>query len=601
MTHGPLLQLIPRYQMLEGGPVAIVMSRLSDGLIVQANDAYFRVTGYTREETLGASATSLRLWADTKARAQMVAAMKSAGYQYNLAIDLRRKSGEIIEVLCSAHIMSDPGEPHILTIINDLRDMDGSVSGLVREREHLDFVEVAGQTGFWNLDSVSGQLSWSYGMELLYGLPKGGFKGTVEDFVQRIHPDDVARNLRERQQAIDSRQPFDIKFRIVRTDGAVRWVISRGAARFNASGALVGASGLQVDITEQVEREQQMRLQTQVMKNMAEGVLMVSADTAAIVYANPRFEQMLGYAGGQLVGLPVSAINASSEHDPVALANTIVQALHVHGEWRGELKNRCADGREIWTRCTVSTMLYEGMGRVWVAVHSDITEQRLAQHARDNAFAQLRRLSLNIQDSIEAERLAVSREVHDQLGAALTGMRMKLESLAASLGAEGQELAADLLAVADTARTTQIAARDICTRLRPQVLDDMGLVETCRWYLGDWSQQVGIATRSHFARLRAEPDGHVATDMFRVLQELLTNVARHAGATRVRVSLSGGPQGLTLRVDDNGHGFAPAHSPHGFGLMGVRERVRHHAGSLQLDSGPTGTRVTVTMQNRTVA
>jgi two-component system sensor histidine kinase UhpB len=344
-----------------------------------------------------------------------------------------------------------------------------------------------------------------------------------------------------------------------------------------------------------------MRLQTEVMKNMAEGVLMVSAESGAIVYANPRLEQMLGYAAGQLLGQPVSHINARSAGDPVATANAIRLALHQHGEWRGELKNRCADGREIWTRCTASAMQHEGLGRVWVAVHSDITEQRLAQDARDNAFAQLRRLSLNIQDSLEAERLAVSREVHDQLGAALTGIRMKLESLAARLDNAGLVQAADLLAVAGTARATQIAARDICTRLRPQVLDDMGLVATLRWYLGDWSQQVGIATRGRFAMLRSEPDGRVATDMFRVLQELLTNVARHAAATQVRVSLSGGPQGLTLRVADNGCGFVPAHSPSGFGLMGMQERVRHHAGSFTLDSGPTGTRITVSMQNRTLA
>jgi PAS domain S-box-containing protein len=465
---------------------------------------------------------------------------------------------------------------------------------------HQELAEETAKMGVWDMDAASGKVDWSYGMELIYGLPKGGFKGTVQDFIQRIHPDDVARNLRESQQALDAKQPFDITFRILRADGAVRWVNSRGSARWGYQGAFLGACGIQLDISEQVERDQQMRLQAQVIANMAEGVVMVQADSGTIAYANPRFEQMLGFARGGMVGLHISAINAHADQSPQEVARFIMAELHRHGQWRGEVKNRCADGRELWTTCTVSEFVREDLGKVWISVHTDINDQRQAQHARDEALAQLRRLSLNIQDSIEAERLAVSREVHDQLGAALTGMRMQLEALAAQAAPQSAALASHLLDLAHTARSTQLAARDICTRLRPQILDDVGLVEACRWYARDWSASVGIAVQGRFAKLRAEPDGKVATDMFRVMQELLTNVAQHAGASRVQISLSGGAAALKLRVQDDGHGFVPGQVAHGFGLMGIRERVRHHAGQLLLDSGATGTTVRVSMQNLTV-
>jgi PAS domain S-box-containing protein len=461
---------------------------------------------------------------------------------------------------------------------------------------HQDFAESVGKIGFWDLDSASGKLTWSYGMELIYGLPKGGFAGTAQDFIQRIHPDDVARNLLESQQALDARLPFDISFRIIRTDGAVRWLSSRGAARWRDDGALLGASGIQLDISEQVERAQQMRLQAQVMANMAEGVVMVHADSGRIAYANPCFEQMLAYPGGGMVGLHVSAINAPTEQSPQEVARRIMADLRQHGQWRGVVKNQRADGRALWSTCTVTEFVHEGLGKVWISVHTDVSDQRQAQHARDVALDQLRRLSSNIQDAIEAERLAVSREVHDQLGAALTGMHMKLEQLAAQLGPESAALASALLEVARTARSTQLAARDICTQLRPQVLDDVGLVEACRWYAKDWSASAGIAVRSRFAKLQTEPNSKLATDLFRVMQELLTNVARHAGASQVQVSLSGGATGLKLRVQDNGHGFAPDHATPGFGLMGVRERVRQHAGQFQLDSGAGGTSARVSMR-----
>lgn len=349
-----------------------------------------------------------------------------------------------------------------------------------------------------------------------------------------------------------------------------------------------------------LQHEQQIRLQAQVMRNMAEGVVLVSAGTCTILYANPRFEHMLGYAAGQLAGLPVSRINARSDQDPVAVADGIIAELRQHGEWRGEVKNLCANGREIWTSSTVSEMHFEGLGAVWVGVHSDINERRLAQDARAEALAQLRRLSLNVQDSIEAERLGVSRDVHDQLGAALTGMRMKLQALAARLQGGAAVQAGELLALAETARGTQLAARAICTRLRPQMLDDLGLVQACRWYLKDWSAQVGIAAKGRFTALAQEPDGNVATDMFRVMQELLTNVARHSGATQVKVHFSGGPAGLRLRLQDNGHGFATEQATPGFGLLGMRERVRHHGGTLELQSGAGGTCVTVRMHYLTV-
>jgi PAS domain S-box-containing protein len=591
---------LPAYMsLLQRGPIAMIISRMADGLILEANEPFLSLSGYSRAETMGRNVADLQLWHDPAARVHMVEEIRQHGYLNNLAMDMRRKGGDVIRLLCSAHVIGPPDDAHLFTIIVDLRQVDGSLAFFAQDSASLEFAEAAGKIGFWDLDSASGRVHWSYGSELMYGLPKGGFGGSVQEAINRIHPDDVARTVQESQAALDLRQRFDITYRIIRTDGVVRWVTSRGCGRWDDQGALLGASGIKLDITEQIARDQSLRLQAQVITTMAEGVILIHAETGRIVEANPRFEQMLGYASGGLLGLHIAAINASSDQDPQAVVRHIMDELNQHGHWRGEVKNRCANGREIWTTSTVSEFVHEELGRVWVSVHTDINDQHLAQQARDQALAELRRLSLNIQDSVEAERLALSREVHDQLGAALTGMRMQLEALARQLPAQSAGLSQALLDVAQTARNTQLVAREICTRLRPQVLDDGGLVEACRWYARDWSARVGIAVQGRFAKLPSEPDGRVATDLFRVLQELLTNVARHAGATRVQISLSGSAAGLYLRVQDDGHGFAPDHTTLGFGLLGVRERVRHHAGEFTLDSSASGTRVRVRMQHLT--
>lgn len=583
-------------QTLEDGFVGVLVSRLRDGLVLQANQAFLNLTGYSGAEVIGFTASARGFWAGTGARDRMLEVARRQGHCFNLPVELRHKSGAIRHTSCSALVIDILNEPHLLTVVHDPQEAATFKDALAEESSRLDQIEETGGIGFWNMDSVSGEVHWSYGMEVIYGLPRGGFKGTAEDFITRIHPDDAARNLQESQAAIRAKKTFDIRFRIHRPDGSERWVVSRGAPRFRADGAFVGASGYQIDITDQVQRDLHLRLQSQVINNMAEGVLIVSAGSARILYANPCFEQMLGYAAGALEGLAVVEINGRSAHDPVAVANAIMAALHRHGVWRGEVRNRCADGSELWTRCTVSELEYESSGKVWVSVHTDINEERLAQQARDKALLQLQRQSLRVQDSIEEERLAVSREVHDQLGAALTGMRMKLESIATRLRGQNPEIAAEVLEVFENARQMQLAARDICTRLRPALLDDVGLAEACRWYVRDWSQQTGIAVRTRISRLSTTPQAHIETDMFRVMQELLTNVAKHAEAKNVSLHLSGGKSSLKLRVQDDGRGFGMQQEGAGFGLMGIRERVRHHHGALQIESGDTGTTMTATMQ-----
>jgi len=334
---------------------------------------------------------------------------------------------------------------------------------------------------------------------------------------------------------------------------------------------------------------------------MAEGVALVSASTGKFVFANTRFEQIMGYGTGELVGQHVSIVNAPDERDPVDVANQIMGELQRTGRWHGEVKNQRKDGRWIWCRASVSTFEHAEHGTVWVNVQSDITETRAALQARDEAHAELRRLSVSIQESIERERSAIARDIHDQLGAALTGIRMKLEALAQQDRLDPVDSRATLLSVAATAQAALASSRTICDRLRPPVLDDLGLAEACRWYMREWSANTGIRATGRFADPVPAPSPAVATEVFRILQELLTNAARHSGAALVRVHLSGGSRTVRLRVADDGHGFDPKKKSGGFGLLGVRERALQHGGRVEIQSSPAGAIVVVTLDVRQAA
>ncbi|HPH13188.1 MAG TPA: PAS domain S-box protein [Burkholderiaceae bacterium] len=330
-----------------------------------------------------------------------------------------------------------------------------------------------------------------------------------------------------------------------------------------------------------------------IVSNMSEGVLLVAADTVTIVYANPRYEQMLGYAANELIGLPASILIAPNERTATEIANEIDSVLSSESYWTGDVNFICKDGHEIWCHCLVNTIDHIDYGKVWLGVVGDVTEIRKAQLERDRMHVTLRNLSDHLQASLEAERRELARDIHDQLGAILTGVRLRLETIIARTAVGVAPTTEELGEISRQIGSGQQAAREICTRLRPSVLDDLGLIAACRWVLRDWASSTGLRVNGEFANI-LEPHPDVSIDVFRCLQELLTNIARHAGATRVQVVLTGSDQELSLQVSDDGHGFASVDKTEGYGLLGIRERAGRHRGALAIVSSESGTAVTVT-------
>jgi two-component system sensor histidine kinase UhpB len=221
---------------------------------------------------------------------------------------------------------------------------------------------------------------------------------------------------------------------------------------------------------------------------------------------------------------------------------------------------------------------------------SDISELRRAEfqavaRARelDEALKQLHSLTAHMHDSIEKERLVTATDIHDQIGALLTGAKLLLNQVngvTPELPRGAKDLLVEVSAIVGQALTS---SRGVYARLRPPMLDDLGLVETVRWYLRDWEQKTGIKERHYLAKLASEPNQSLRMDTFRILQELLTNVARHSGATEIHVRLHAGKGGLVLRVCDNGRGFESKIAPPGFGLQGIRGRLNRYGGTMKVD------------------
>jgi len=232
-------------------------------------------------------------------------------------------------------------------------------------------------------------------------------------------------------------------------------------------------------------------------------------------------------------------------------------------------------------------------------------EERVAERTRElvaantelaHSRADLRRLSSHLEALREQERARIAREVHDELGGALTAIKMDVVRLRRNVDNASDPSLALLNGLMQTIDQTVKTVRRIATDLRPSLLDDFGIVAALEWQLQEFGERAGLEVHFHSNRDELDLSQDVSTAIFRVFQETLTNIARHAQASAIEVSLEAQPEALVLRVSDNGRGIdlSELDGNKSFGLVSMRERVQLLSGGLEITGAPgRGTTVLV--------
>jgi len=389
----------------------------------------------------------------------------------------------------------------------------------------------------------------------------------------------------------------DVSYQLMKKNGAAIDVLLCAFGERDERGNLVRSLSVSIDVTERLKAEKALKeakeelsrysqdLERQIRKRSRE-IASIIKYTPAVIYIkdrdgrytliNPRFEKLFGFSQEEVRGktdydiFPQETADRLQANDLQVLATKVCQQV--------EEQIPQADG--LHTYLSVKFPIYDDSRAIsgLCGISTDITEVKKAQD-------QLRRLSGSIIAGQEKERTAIARELHDELGQMLTALRLDCVWLSARLqgtDAAAKERASGMCCLIDKGIQE---VREMAVRLRPGVLDRLGLVDALEWYTTDFERRTGITCFFERDGSPVIPD-NVATAAYRIAQEALTNVARHAGANLVNVTLQALDGLLTLTVADNGRGFDPGKLPEeeGLGIAGMRERAGLVGGKLEVQS-----------------
>jgi signal transduction histidine kinase len=231
-------------------------------------------------------------------------------------------------------------------------------------------------------------------------------------------------------------------------------------------------------------------------------------------------------------------------------------------------------------------------------------QAELERQRAEQAGRELRLLSQQLVRAQEEERRSLSRELHDQVGQQLTALRVEISNLARIPQSDRELFETQVKEAKALAQQTMKTVRDLAMGLRPSMLDDLGLGPAIEWQAREFSRRSGVPAT---VELEGEINGDLSeserTSLFRIVQEALTNITKHAKATEVRIHLAANHEGIRLLVADSGRGVPESASPrHGLGLLGMEERARELGGSFNLSSAPgEGTTIEVWLPRRMAA
>jgi PAS domain S-box-containing protein len=485
-------------------------------------------------------------------------------------------------------------------VMREVTDRRRAEAALRESEERLTLAFAGAQEGVWDWNLETNAVVYSARWKQMLGYDDREIEPHISAWERLVHPEDRVRADRANEKLAAGARTYEAEFRLRHKDGHYVHVLSRGfPIRREPGGPVVRIVGTHFDLTERKRAEAALRESEERLRlafaGAQEGVWDWNLETNAVVYS-ARWKQMLGYDDDEIEP-HVSAWERLLHPDDRPRAEAVNAAVKRGATtYEGEFRLRHKDGHYVHVLSRGFPVRREADGpavRI-VGTHFDLTERKRAEAERTRTEL-LARLIFAQED----ERRRIAREMHDQFGEQLTALSARIAALK-DVCAGRPELGSHVEALESISQQLDRDVDHLVWDLRPTALDDLGLRAALANYVQDWSKRVGISAELHTAGLmdeRLAPDAETA--LYRIAQEALTNVAKHARARHVEVILERRPDQVMLIVEDDGIGFdAGEEEPgdRGFGLLGMRERAALVGATLEIESSSgRGTTILVRM------
>jgi PAS domain S-box-containing protein len=576
-------------ELFEQVPLAVSLTTL-DHRIIRVNRGFTEIFGYTPQAAIGRRIDDLIVPAESQDEYRRYADSVAQGHRVDAEAVCRRQDGSRFPAVITCVPFSWPGkETAIYAIYRDIanqqRQDEARKASEARWRTIFDNSAV----GICVTDIAGNFVATNRAYREMVGYSEQEL--SAMSYVDLTSEEDRPASAKFAAEMWADRVPqFQLEKRYRRKDGQTIWVritVSKSGAGDTPQIALA----IVEDITASKQAEARLQEYERVVEGLPEMIAVIDREYRYLI-ANQVYLNYYGLKREQVVGHLVSELVGQDRFDKVVKSNV----------------DRCFKGQVV--KCEMDFTFSNlgrrdlvgsyypiegptGIDRIAVVLE-DITERKRAERELQVSFLELKALNAQLQSVREEERTKLARELHDELGQSLTAIKIDLAALQVAPGRDRQlqRIPAILGMVDETIR----AVRRISTELRPGILDHLGLEAAVEWAAEEFQARTGIQCQVGLPEMKLVIDPGHATALFRIFQETLTNIARHAGATHVKIGLSHESGYVSLEVRDNGRGIGEDQLS-GFGslgILGMRERALLLGGEFTIAGDPgSGTIVRV--------
>lgn len=576
-----------RYRLLFERNLAGVYRTTDSGKILECNEAAAKMLGYSSASEL-LSLNTDSLYFDMAEREKYLKLLRVNNALTNYQSKLKRKDGSTLYLIENISLSNDPeiGEEVIEGIAIDITDNVRANEELQDSKNQFQSLVENISGVYWVSDLLQMQTLYitpSY--ETIWGRKCEDLYENTLDFIKSVHPYDYQDVLDFYKRLYEIRNA-SITFRIIRPDGAIRWIESRVNVQENSKGEKY-SYGYAEDITERKTADEAIRQSEQKYKLMFEKnpmpMWMASALDMKFISANEAAIEFYGYSNEEFLKMSTNDLMAqTSQSDPDAISRIRSSSKN---SMTHVVSHRKKNGDVVQVEIKEHKIEYKGKP-AFLILANDVTEKLIAEQMMKQSNLELRELSSHLETIREEERTTISREIHDELGQQLTGLKMDASWLSRKIPQHETILQEKITTMISLIEDTVKSVRRISSDLRPGILDDLGLIDALDWASVEFERRTGIECKFKPTVEDVSFEKNLSTGIFRVYQEALTNVARHAGASRIKTTFDKSTDNWVLVIEDDGKGFDSSDviSKKTLGLVGMKERAKMFGGKLNIAS-----------------